>query len=509
MALEFIDNQPFAFQVGLGVPLRNEYQTCKKDEENCVMIADGDEVFLQFKQTPCDSPLLCDSDFSDGQIGNYVTNGDFDGSASGWTLDADWSYNAAEYVDVQSTVSAVEDLSQTIVDGLETGECYVLAFQILNYVSGSLAPSLGGTAGTTVNADGEYRQLIVAGATDVLNFRASSVCELSIDNIQVYRLGFCWCADNGNLAVGDHDMCHIPGADTVLTQVGVVPAITSGQRYKVEVTISNRTAGFIHLLLGTAASDDFIGNGTFSDYVIADATGQFSIFMDSDFDGCITDVLVYEMATDIDVGVVETDGSFVMELGAYATFIDDRIILNFDTTAFSFAKGCYRLFILDPCDPSPDTYNSNCFSWKTTHPGTRQIIAIDRASADPNSRYSFGFLWFVTSFYLIQRVRVHFRRPVKETNFNMDRFSTGSHFKSYVEQSKQWEMVIETLDETQHDCMAVMLHCKSCSIDGVDYVTRDEEYSPLWDEEGFNVTADVRINVSRKQDVIFADNCNR
>lgn len=505
MGLSFIDNQPWIFQD------RNEYQTCQKDEPVCNLIADGDEVFFQFKNDPCGASLLCDTDFS-GEGGDVISNGAFESSGAGWTFAGpEWAYNAGGYMDVV-TVGTQPLLSQSISGGINDGNCYIVRYTILNYVSGSITPILAGTSGTPVSADGTYSEVFTAGIVDeLLSFSPDVNSEMSITDIQLYDMGACWCPDNGNLyhpPTGTNMMCHIPGAETVLTQVNTIPPIVNGKYYKIQITISGSTAGTVHYIVGAAAvSTDFSGNGSFTDYVFADGDDNFAIVFSSDFDGCVTDILVYEMTTDIDFGVVQLNESAVQELSAYLTFVDNYVFVNFDTSAFSFDHGCYRLVVGDPC--SMEFYYSNCFNWQASFPDTRQVIAIDRVSTDPSSRYSFGFYWLSTNFYLVQRVGLNFRRPSKETKFSDDRFSTGSRFKSYAEQSKKWELAIEHLDETKHDCMALQWQCKSVSIDGVEYFTQDEEYNPLWDDNNYLPYADVKINVTRKQDVIFADNCNR
>lgn len=502
MAIQFIENQPFIFEAP------NEYQSCKKDESRCALIQDGDEIYVQMKQTPCTGELLCDTDFQDGTLGDLVTNGDFEGSASGWTISAgEWIYDGTnDQIDYLS-VTGTSTLSQTIAEGLVEDECYTLHFTIGNWVSGSLTPSLGGTAGTAVNANGTYHQVITAGAGTDLVFNPGGAGQYSLDDIQLYRTGFCWCPDNGYVTTGEGNLCHVNGLATTVTQVGILPAITSGNLYQVAVTVSGRSAGLVRLLLGTAASDDFEANGTYTDYVIADANNAFSIYFDADFDGCITDVSVMEMETGHIFTITDQDQVGVIGVTGYASYTDDRIILNFPITDLAINKGCYLIKATDGCDA--EVYYSNCFNYKASHPGTRQVIATDYITGGVTTRYSFGFMWLTTSFYLIQRLYLNFRRPTSNSKSVTDRFSTGEHFKSYVERSKQWELAVESLDETAHDCLDIQTQLKDWSIDGVKYHRHDEEYAPSWDEGGYNTLADVKLNVSRKTEVLFSDNCNR
>lgn len=501
MGIRVILNQPWYFGE------RPETQDCKKDDPSCNKIADGDDIFLQFETDPCDSPILCDSDFT-AVTGNLVTNGDFEGSASGWTLGATWTYADGK---VTSDDTVASNLSQNISGGLNQDECYVLIFTVSDYVAGTLTPILGGISGTSVTANGTYREVIVAGASSSLIFAATgNPNEFSLDNVQVYSLGFCWCPDNGNLYSSSEQpglLCHIPGAETILTQVGVVPPVVTGRLYRVRITVSDSSAGGVHAIVGAAAvSDETTGNGTFTSYVLADGNNNFEIVMSSDFDGCITDVLVAEMPTQVNVGVVDLDGNLVQDLTFYTSYNDDRINLEVNTSDFSFDYGCYRLYYADPCEVYPEPITSNCFSWRATHPGTKLIRATD---TEGDLRFSYDFRWETTTFYLQQRVEANFRRPSRDTKSNTDRFSTGRHFRSYAEKSKRWELVIVGLDETQHDCMDTMWGCRVVEIDEIQYFSDYDEYSPLWDELGVENIADVKIEVTRRDDVIFSDNCNR
>lgn len=53
------------------------------------------------------------------------------------------------------------------------------------------------------------------------------------------------------------------------------------------------------------------------------------------------------------------------------------------------------------------------------------------------------------------------------------------------------------------------MHCRSITIDGTEYFTQDEEYVPIYDENGFQTITSVKMLVTRKQDVLFSDNCAR
>lgn len=507
--MEFIDNQPFIFQT------RNEYQLCKKDEVRCNLMQPGDRVCVQVKNPPCSgttNDLVCDNEFAVINSGNKVANGDFFSGDSGWTVGATWSYNLgvmhAESVDTASS------LSQTLAEPLVAGGCYLLKFTITNHVSGDLIATLGGTDAPTVSDDGEYSFLITTAASDDdIFFTPSPAYDFDLDNVQIYYLGECWCADNGNISPrGGTGICHTPGAETIVGQV--TPPLTGGTFYKIYISIRNMTAGEVRVRAGYPIQTvAFTTNGDHTDYLASGGT-DLSVWMSSDFDGCVISVGVVEYNRSNGFFLIDEDENEIFDFSSDVTYYQDRAFFCFDMSDIRdgadqpFPYGCYRLKLVDFC--SSTEHISNCLLYAETFPGTRQIIANDYVDGDYNVfRYAHGFLWAANLFTLTQRVDVSFRKATQKTVFDGDRFSTGERYKSYSEQSKWWEMAVLQLGEDQHDCLALQVQLRNWTIDAIAYYTSDEEYSPEYDTKGYKALSDVRMLVSRKQGITFSDNCSR
>lgn len=505
--MDFIDNQPLIFKD------RNEYQLCKKTDTRCALMQPGDKVCVQFKNAPCDDTnLVCDNQFAVLNSGNKVSNGDFVGGSTGWTVGGTWSYvNGVMHAESPDTASS---LIQTLAEPLVEDGCYLLKFTVSNYVDGDLLVELGGTPLALISANGEYSYLIVTDASDDdLSFTASPPADFDLDNVQVYYLGPCWCADNGNISpAGTAGFCHIPGAETIVSQV--TPPLTGGTFYKVNISIRNMTTGQVRVRTGFPIQTvAFTTNGDHIDYVAAGGT-DLSIWMSSDFDGCIIDVGAVAYNRSNEFYLVDEDDNEVFDFSSDVIYYQDRMFFCFDLADIRdgadqpFAYGCYRIKVVDFCTSTE--YFSNCISYKEEFPGTRQIIANDWITGDYNSfRYAHGFVWVSDLFTLTQRMDINFRRATQKTLFDGDRFSTGERYKSYSEQSKWWEMAVLSLSETEHDCLALQVQLRDWSIDGISYYTEDEEYSPDHDARGYNTISNVRLLVTRKTGITFSDNCSR
>jgi len=111
-----------------------------------------------------------------------VINGDFT-SSEGWTFETGWSYDDVNH-EADKSETGTGALKQSI--SITSGEQYVLRFTVKNYSSGGVTPYIGGTAGTAVNANGSYTQVITAGSTGELKFvPTTGTTVLSIDDVSV------------------------------------------------------------------------------------------------------------------------------------------------------------------------------------------------------------------------------------------------------------------------------------------------------------------------------------
>jgi hypothetical protein len=96
------------------------------------------------------------------QFGTDLIDASGDFLAGAWIYTPNWSFADGVATSDGSQAAAV-NLTQAN-SGIQVGFTYTLAFDIANYVSGSVTPYLSGTAGTLRSANGSYSELLVAGS---------------------------------------------------------------------------------------------------------------------------------------------------------------------------------------------------------------------------------------------------------------------------------------------------------------------------------------------------------
>lgn len=114
-----------------------------------------------------------------------VTNGSFTGSASGWTLGANWAYGTNEVCHAGLGAGALE---QTLTPWLLPGITYSVTFTLSGRTAGSVDVSLGGSAVQTCSINQSY--LLTFTTPDPLThngikFQASATFDGCIDTVSV------------------------------------------------------------------------------------------------------------------------------------------------------------------------------------------------------------------------------------------------------------------------------------------------------------------------------------
>lgn len=100
-------------------------------------------------------------------------DGAFTGGTTNWTFSDslnDWTYGTNNIAkDQDGTETVTHDNFAPVI-----GRTYRLAYTISSWTAGTVTPTLGGTAGTAVGADGTYTEEITATTTDALVFTPSN-----------------------------------------------------------------------------------------------------------------------------------------------------------------------------------------------------------------------------------------------------------------------------------------------------------------------------------------------
>lgn len=112
-----------------------------------------------------------------------LTNPNFTGSATGWTVPAGMAYATNA---VSKTSNGTGALTQNV--SLYTLREYLLTYVLTNVTVGSVTPTVGGFTGTAVSANGTYTERFVATSSSALTFTPTNTARFTIDTISLKPL---------------------------------------------------------------------------------------------------------------------------------------------------------------------------------------------------------------------------------------------------------------------------------------------------------------------------------
>lgn len=508
MGLVNIPNQPLRF-----MPY-DEVRACQNSDQYCYKHIGTDPLSAQWRQVPSGSELACDPFFSN-QGPELVTNGGF-ASDTGWTHDPDWTLGGGQacYADIGGSSLLTQSLAVT------PARAYRIIFTLQGYVANTLNLTFTGTFVSGYTADGTYTVDVIAGAINSnIVFSSPDLFEGCITGVSVVELSSCWDFDNANITFGgppDGGICHIVGAATVATLS--TPPLTAPNYYRVQVVISGRSDGSVTVTLGVSGVTSeavLTTNGINVVYLYADTTGDVTITMSSDFNGCIASVSIFELVSDFALVIKDADGNTVTsDIQTYIDYDGDFVTLA--TSGFgaidaggvgNLPFGCYTLEITDPTTATP--YQSNCISYQEEHPNTNLLVGYIVSEGTEDPQYGFGFKF--DPFKLVQRLEFYFKNPTYPAVFENRNYSTGYIYKSYATSEKVFEVVFSSVGEIEHDAIRIQLLCPEFYMekDGGTIVylnNRSEEYAPDWDKKSGYKFAESRVLIQQRTDVLKLSN---
>ena len=121
------------------------------------------------------SPDLVRVDFT-----NLVTNGGFD-------TDTDWTKGTGWTIGSGVASAGTGELSQETDPSITQARTYLVGFTTSGRTVGTLAPALGGTAGTAQSTNATFSEAIVAGSDTDLAFVPASSFDGDVDNVSLYE----------------------------------------------------------------------------------------------------------------------------------------------------------------------------------------------------------------------------------------------------------------------------------------------------------------------------------
>jgi hypothetical protein len=169
-----------------------------------------------------------------------------------------------------------------------------------------------------------------------------------------------WTADAGwthvpnsiGAGLDDGTFVHTPGTSDDLEQSA---GLVNGNYYKVTITVGDRTAGTVRILLGGTDIGTIDSNGEFTLYGTASSTGVLKIRANSAFDGYVAYVSAYELVNNYQVVLLDADTETAAAVQPSITSVYDDEYVTFYWQWSGVPMGCYKVSVGDPCNPGAGT----------------------------------------------------------------------------------------------------------------------------------------------------------
>lgn len=355
MAIQFIGNQPLTWNTQLDTA-----SDCKTDNSIlCTYYVQGDTLFAQWKQTPCDDTnRVCNPTFENTNS-DLITNGKFNTNTNGWVLGGGAVYDSVnDRVDLNGGSLTQSGLS------IASGVSYILTF---NYGgSGLINPlvvQLGGVTVATLFGSGNVEINVSAGGANTSIIFGGGYTGY-VDNI-VLRVNSAddWTVwypvaqpSNGDFQYIAESLTHVPGSGNLIVQNPTCQI--RGAYYKLKIKVTGMTAGTLWI-------DDqgaTFGQTTYADptsylkaitkdgiYEIYSSTSNFiawSFYFSPDCDATISQPEIIEYSNYINAILISSGGT-QFNLNSSVTYEEDWITLKKDLTGIN--NGCYTLRVTDAC----------------------------------------------------------------------------------------------------------------------------------------------------------------
>lgn len=498
MPIEFIPNQPVVFENPIG-----DYPCLNNDPKVYgPLMQSGDEMCIQWKMTPCGTPL-CEPDmYVDG---DSVT-------LAAWSVAGDWTSGSSTTLTFNGNDDSV---ATNNLGTLTLGAVYKVSFTVTNisgagilYVKSSIGQTIG-IINTLQNTAGDYTFYFIADINpfslrfemDVIPLLTANVV---ITSIAVQQWTECWQDDLDSGFAGwsyDYDavtqqgrFCSNANANSLIN----TNALLNPNYHGITFVISNCTQGGLEVYVdgGTTPIGTTSGNGQFTFYGIP-AVNSLIFTKVGSFDGCISQVVVndYGVINDYDITFESQDLTAVSD-PVNATAYDDRLVwcgtingLSWDTVPPTCAQLYVKIY--DPCDAVTHT-SVNAINYNSTgHECTKFVEAW-------NDGYAFGFYFGdvnAPDFKLKQRLRVLAFNPVYRNSGEEYLYSSGQTVRSYAQSQKARTAWFDYADEYCHDTIRTQLLSQKLTIEGVSFYFPTEDYEPEWNDRGKYNLAQSRVTL--------------
>lgn len=282
--------------------------------------------------------------------GDYLTGWGIDTNGFAHTIAAG-AYNNCSNCPLTDAGDLTPNTSYDVTVEVEDGDG-VIAFEL----GGTLSPffTLNGGAQTITFT-------ITSGAgTDFVILPGVDSKAIISDVSAVEQGSECWDFDIDQWTVTTDSLCKTPGSSDVVTNAAV---LTAGVRYQIKITVNGMSAGYIQMTVDFSSGDLISTDGTFVQYFEPTLDSALSIFVNNLFDGCISNVEIFELKNDFVFEIRDLDGNQVAIISdhdgnAYGRvrYDDDYITVKFnpdeilDINDRDLPYSCYKIWAYDNCE---------------------------------------------------------------------------------------------------------------------------------------------------------------
>ncbi len=382
----------------------NNYQC--GPERYCHPVTVGDTVWSQFYQTPCNESEIADPEFDDYALGSeLITNGTFNvDPVATWSYDPEWTWDAGntEMDCLNGSGALLEQSSLSLTAGL----VYRISFDTV-ITNGEFVVLFGygdplQTQTPAITTSGTYEFDLQFNATgfETITFFTANNFTGSVTNVSVKVINFAKWDYNDSWILSDGQACHIPGQIGDLEET-VANYLDAGSYYKLEITVSSRTAGSVTVNISDVNTGAITTNGVFTFWNTPTLAGVVSISATSDFDGCITGLAIYKLRNDYSAELIDSNGTEYDVSDAFS-YYQDYVTLGFSFDDYELADGCYTLNVYDQCIVTSDNLVLNGdfafgFTDWSRNNGTSQYAIVSDELQFIFSPFTQGYTSYITN----------------------------------------------------------------------------------------------------------------
>ena len=227
------------------------------------------------------------------EIGSeLVTNGDF-------ATNSDWILENGAIIN-NGSVNIIGVGSRFRQDVLTVGKSYKLQYEVVSTNGASFRFQDGVTAFTDINQTIGYHTYYFKATGIRTQFQALGDIDARIDNVSVKEVGQNWIILSPWI-VGDN-VLSIDGS-----QVGnqyasqIIPSLTSGNKYKLQYTVSNITAGQFRINVANTLGTYVSSNGTYEFVFNASSGTSLQLQASTTLSASVSNISLIEITDDTDL----------------------------------------------------------------------------------------------------------------------------------------------------------------------------------------------------------------